>query len=452
MQPDVLIIGGGVSGLAAAVDLTLHHYSVLLLEQKPYCGGRTHSFLDPVTGDEIDNGQHLMMGCYIDTLRYLEIIGATPLIDVQQTLEIHFRSSSENTARLHLPRLPQPWAALFGLFGLNHISWSDRLSVLTIGKELLKSEPDLQASTSGLTVKQWLNKHGQSELIQHHLWDIITVSTLNESTSVASAFLFARILKAIFFGPLSHASMVFPRKGLTTVLVDPAIRFIEQHGGVVRTSTTVSGFRCGYQEIASVTLNDGLMIKPKAIVFAIPFFDIPRSWRDLKDELSSQYSSAEQLTSSPILSIHLWYDREFVHDDVVALVDSPIHWIFNKSRIFGRADCRSSYLSLVVSAADSLMDLSKEELVNLADREMRRFYPDAAPVGLIHTRVIKEKRATLSPTVASDINRPSHTTSLKNVFLAGDWTNTGLPATIEGAIRSGFSCSSLVRSTFNQSR
>ena len=441
-NPDVLIVGGGAAGLAAAVDCSSRGLSVLLVEQKPRLGGRTYSFIHQETGDEVDNGQHLMMGCYHSTLKFLRLINCLDRVSIQKNLSITFRRTNENAATLSAVTAPAPLNVLVGLFRLNSLTISERISLLRIGVALIIKNPDTNKYLRSITVAQWLDDMNQPSANRKYLWNIIAIGALNDSTDKISAALFVKVLKSTFFGKRMNSSIIIPKNGLSSVLVDGAVEYLQERKGEIVLNTSITKIDTRNSSIGNVHLDNGEILSPKAIISAVPYFDIPKLFSNpeqigLKD--------TEEFISSPIISIHLWFDVHFMEEEFVALIDSPIHWVFNKSRIYGKANKGLMYLTLVISGAHELIKRDKEELVQLAHTELKRFYPTASVAAVVHSLVIKEKRATFSPMVGNEQFRPSSVTSIKNLFIAGDWTDTKLPATIEGAMQSGFACSELVK-------
>ncbi|MDD8017177.1 MAG: hydroxysqualene dehydroxylase HpnE [Bacteroidota bacterium] len=441
--PDVLIIGGGVAGLAAAVELTSQKFSVTLVEQKQRCGGRTYSFPHAETGDEVDNGQHLMMGCYHATLRYVKTIGTFSKVKLQDNLSIVFRHQHKPPAELKAVTLPAPFNILFGLLRMKSVSFPNRLALLRVGMNLIFKNPDTDKHLQKISVRQWLDELRQSEENKKYLWDIIAIGALNDSTDRISAALFAKVLKTAFFGSRENSSMMIPQYGLSSVLVNGAVEFIQRNGGKVMLNTGVQSVKNTASKIHAVQLQTGEVLKPKVIISAIPYFDLPKIFMEEQRKYIPELQTLDALTSSPIVTLHLWFDAHFMKEEFVALLDSPLHWVFNKSKMYGKGEEGLMYLSIVISGADELVEKSKEELTDMARGELQRFYPTASVAKIIHSLIIKEKRATFSPKVGVEQFRPSHRISLENFFLAGDWTDTKLPATIEGAIRSGYACATL---------
>ncbi len=461
MKKSILVIGGGIAGLAAAVELAANNLSVLLVEQKQHLGGRAFSFVDKKNGDDVDNGQHLMMGCYHSTLRLLNMIGSLPDVSLQPALRVVFRHPEKGKTELHASSLPVPLHLLSGLLGLKSLSLSDRLSLLRVGAALMKAKPESDERLQRMTVSEWLLSLHQSEANRKYLWDILAIGTLNDAPDRVSASLFVNVLQAAFLGSRSDSAMVIPRKGLSRIFGEPAADFLRSHGCDVRLNTSVERVVIRKNKVSEVKLSTGEVVTPDAVISAVPYFDLPKLFDEPTLRKFPEFNIADRFVSSPIVTIHLWFDMEhgavggndFVPEEFVALLHSPIHWIFNKTKISGGRKNGLSYLSLVISGAEKFLAMKKEEIVALAVAELRRFFPESKNAVVRHSHVIKEKRATFSPRVGTEQFRPSHITSLENFFLAGDWTDTKLPATIEGAVHSGFACAEAVlRNSKHQSR
>jgi squalene-associated FAD-dependent desaturase len=428
-----VIIGGGVAGLSAAVELSSRGKKILLLEQRQYLGGRTYSFRDKTTGDVIDNGQHLLMGCYAETRRYLRQIGSEHLADLQPSLHIDFLHPRLGLSSLHTSRLPVPLHALIGLFGLKSLSFSDRLWLARVGAELLIPESVQRNRLAQLTVDEWLKRLGQSEIARKYLWDIIAIGSLNDNPSVVSALLFYRVLKAAFTGRRDNASLLMPRVGLSELLVQPAEAFILEHSGEIRLGTEVRGLDINGSAEVAVTTNDGERVKTHSVISAVPWFVAQTLLAKTGINISRAFRS------SPIISIYLWLDRVVTDLPLAALLDTRLQWMFNRTLLQGKSnDSRfAQSLCFVISGAEEFVEMSADELVRIAMEDLRALVPQAGDARVLHSVVLKEKRATFSPTPRTERLRPAAQTAMPNVFLAGDWTDIGFPATIEGAIFSG---------------
>ncbi len=444
---DIIIIGGGVSGLSAAVELCALGHKVILLEQRQNCGGRVYSFIDPITGDSVDNGQHLMLGCYHATRRYLRLIGSEHLISLQSTLKIEFLHPSQHPISFKCPTIPAPLHLLFGLLGFNAISFKKRLEMLKVAKELLLTSQSKELKLNQLTVQEWFNKLGQSDISKKYLWDVITIGALNNHPHNVSALMLFRVLRAAFLGQRENSSLFIPRVGLSEIFVDPATQFIKAHGGEIRTGTHVESFSYEGTQVRSVQTTDGKELYAQSFISAVPWFTFENIQPKPKTSPSLRERSRMRFSPSPIISIHLWLDRKVTDLEFAALLETRIQWLFNKSyeaykSISQKVDEKKKkdikqHLSLVISGAQDFVGLTKEQLVSIAMEDLRRVLPLARDAKVIHSLVIKERHATFLPLPGIEESRPDTRTEFKNFFLAGDWTATGYPATIEGAVLSG---------------
>jgi len=449
-SPPVLILGGGFAGLAAAVDLAEAGRRVLLLERRSFLGGRAYSFTDKITGDTVDNGQHLMMGCYHRTLRFLEKIGSLDKLKFQGDPRVDFLHEEANGSVIHAsfkcPPLPAPLHLLGGLARLKTIGWGDRLRALGVGLAVraLNGNRDRLAE---ITVRQWLDSLGQSERIQRRFWNPMALATLNEAPEIASADMFARVIELGFMRTKRDSAMVISRVGLSDLYTQQAKTFIEARGGEVRLNAEVAEIGFEDNRAAGVTLRSGERIEADVVISAVPYFALRRA---LTAEVAgSHFPHLDGFKSAPIVSINLWYDEPVTDLEFAGLLDSPIEWVFNKNAISRsgapeRAGGRRQHLALVISGAHDAATKTKEELVAMADGQAKRFFPAARGQSPFHAFVVREHDATLSHTVGTARLRPSNRTQFDNLLIAGDWTSTGLPATIEGAVQSGQDCARIV--------
>ena len=453
---DAIIIGGGLSGLSAAVELSALGRKVLLLEQHPHCGGRTYSFLDTATGSFVDNGQHLMMGCYRAARRFLRLIGAEHLALLQPALRINFLCPYQDHNNLVCARFPAPFNLLGGLLGFTAIPFKDRLKMLMVAKELMSTSSEKEMELDHLTAEEWLTKLGQSGTSRKYLWDVITIGALNNFPKNVSALMLLRVLRTAFHGKSENASLFIPRVGLSELFVYPAVQFIKTHGGEVRTGIGVESMMLEGTLVRSVRTSEGKELQAKSFISAVPWYSFEeiqsashyRSKRegDQRIVISDNHLKGS-FKSSPIISIHLWLDREITSLDFAALLETRIQWLFNKSKLLNEKRVGTAiqqYLSLVISSAQEFISLNKKQLIEIAMEDLRRVLPQARDAKVIHSLVIKEKRATFIPFPGLEALRPDVRTKLENLFLAGDWTATGYPATIEGAVMSGRRAAELI--------
>ena len=417
MQKKVIVIGGGLSGLTAAAYLTNKKYKVTLLEASPKLGGRAYSFLDKETNTVLDNGQHILMGCYNFTLDFLSLIGATDNFDFQKRLEVKFVKEGFKVIPLKSFSFFYPINLLIGLLRFEAISFSERISLLKVLIKLpfLSSDKFLK-----MNIKQWLETENQSQSVQDAFWRILAVGALNTSIEKASAKIFIDILKQIFLKGNKAATIVLPKYGLSESYCKSAEDYIVQNGGEIILSELVEKIVISEDMVTEIHSSEKVFLDFDYLVSAVPAFSLIRI---LDDETNLQLPDFHY---SPILNIHIWLNKNIIPDGFFGLINSPLHWVFNKG----------SHLNIVISDADELVNKSDEDLIQMVKAEMKKFFL-IDPELITGHKIIKEKRATFIPSNEIIDKRPAQETQIKNLIIAGDWVDTGLPSTIESAVKSG---------------
>jgi zeta-carotene desaturase len=431
---DVLVIGGGFAGLAAGVALAEGGCRVRLLEQKPYLGGRARSFLDLTTGSVVDNGQHIFMGCYHATIRFLSTIGTLDRVRFQERLTVHFLDRNGQLSHLQCPDLPSPWHVLLGVLRSESLTFREKLEVLRLGMALRETN-EAKRGPKGLSVREWLTRLGQSERLQRNFWDLLCIAAMNEDPEIANAALFERVLRLALFTSPADSRLGIARVGLSEVYVDAAADFIRAKGGSVECGRGVSGLLVSEGQCRGVLLSSGEKIEAESVVSAVAWFQLAGLLPGDLLRREPFVAALILLRPAPIISINLWFDRPITDLDFAGLRGATMQWLFNKGKTSEQSD---GYVSLVLSGAYRHIATSKEELLAAALLEFGDFFPEARQARLLHSLVIKERFATFSPTCEAEELRPATRTPIRGLFLAGDWTATGLPATIEGAVQSGY--------------
>lgn len=439
----VIVIGGGFAGLSAATALAEQGAPVTVLEGRQILGGRAYSFVDSQTGDSVDNGQHLFMGCYRDTIKFLRRIGSLERLKFQPSLSVEFAGSGGRRAALKCLSLPAPWHLLSGLLRLKTLTWADRWRLRHIRAALKK--PISVEDLDRLTVDQWLTQCRQSDRAKRHLWDLIAVACLNEESRVASAAPFVTVLRQAFFDDPSASCLAFANVGLSDLYVRDAIAYIQKAGGEVRAKCPVHRVVIRNGEVKGVLLRDGTRLEADVVISAVPAWALLKLLPDEIHEKEAYFQPLKKLAYAPIISIHLWFDQKITDDLFAGLLDTHIQWIFNRSRIHHDAKTKAGYVSLVISGAHDFVEWPDMKILSLALEELRRLFPPAKEAVLLRSLVIREFQATLSPKVGGEALRPGHESPIANFWVAGDWTKTGLPATIESACVSGHACADLVQ-------
>lgn len=439
MSKHVVIVGGGLSGLAAGVELVSRDFGVTILEQKPALGGRAYSFKDSVTGVTIDNGQHVLIAGYERTMHFLETIGTRHLLRIDESPTLQFHHPQKGFQKLQLPLLPVPFNFLAGVLSSSLFSVPDRLRVLRAGFSLRTLDRAREQHLAELTIEEWLRGVSQTDECIHSFWEPLAVSIMNERIQTASALVFVRALRQAFLGGPRHAALAIPSVGLSQLFVDGAKQFITLRGGDIRCNADVVGVVMEDGLVRSVNIRNSVALNGDAVILAVPHHKLLAI---MPDQLKEKYRNVEKIASAPIVSIHLWFEKEFMEHNAVGLIGRRIQWLFNRRMINGEKG-KGAHVSAVISGGYDFVDMSKDELVKMAVDDIRSVYPgvDLKPR---HAVAIREKSATYASSPEVEPLRPASETALPNLFLAGDWTATGYPATIEGAIVSAERAAQLV--------
>lgn len=417
MNKKCIVVGGGFAGLSSAAFLSSNGHNVQLLEASPKLGGRAYSFLDKKTNTMIDNGQHILMGCYKETINFLKLIEADKNLFYQKKLEVNFVKENYQLVPLKSVPLFYPLNLLFGMLNFKAISFCDRLKLLKI---FLKLPFYSSKKLNKLTVYDWLKEEKQTENAMEAFWKILAIGALNTNLKNASAKTFVDILKEIFLNGSFAATILLPKYGLTETYCVPASLFIEKNGGTVNLSSQVTKLLYNDGRIEKVITPEKVYDDFDFVISAIPHFALEKIIADESIIINPE------LNYSSILNIHIWLKENYLSKSFYGLIGSPVHWIFNKG----------TYLNLVISDADHLINNNDEELYELVCCELRKFVNLDEDL-ITAYKVIKEKRATFISSNEIMNKRPLQQTRIKNLILAGDWVDTGLPSTIESAVKSG---------------
>jgi squalene-associated FAD-dependent desaturase len=420
-----IVIGGGLAGLSAAVFLSDLGFHIELIEASPKLGGRTYSLRDKATDDEIDNGQHIMMGCYKDTLKFIKLINAGDNFIFQKKLKVNFIKENFRLYPLESVTSVYPFNLLIALLKYKAVSFKDRLSLLNFFIKILLIPGD---RLNNITIKEWLIRENQNEALIKSFWEILGVGTLNTSIEKASAKIFSDILKKMFFSGNKSSTIILPRFGLSETFCKNSQKFVEEKGGRISVLESVTGLKISDEKIVSVKTNRREIADFNYVVSAVPYYN-------LKNILGKDLNilTRQEFQYSTIIAIHIWLSENNLKEEFYGLINSPVHWVFN----------HKSHLTLVISDANELAEIPKEKLFETALEELDK-YLLLSKSRITAYKVIKEKRATFIPSNNILKNRPDAGTILNNFFLAGDWVNTGLPSTIESAVRSGRMVSEMI--------
>jgi squalene-associated FAD-dependent desaturase len=435
---DVIVIGAGFAGLSAAVRCAQRGARVLVLEARARLGGRATAFPDRETGELVDNGQHVLLGCYTETLAFLRDIGASDHVSVQPQLRVTMIDRHGIRSRLTCPTfLPPPLHLLAGVFEWEALDWRDRVSAIGMATPIKLARRELQpgakrkAASTGETVESFLIRNGQTGRIREMLWNPLALAALNQQPDRASAPTFARVLGEMFGDDPKAAAIVLPTKPLHLMYAEPARRYIENHGGTVSTGSPAK-LQLESDATFGVTA-DGHRWSAKHVISAVPWVAFADLFEIVPAPLTDVVDRARKMDSCPIVTVNLWFNRRIIDEPFIGLPGRVMQWVFDKRLVFGDD---ASYLSLVSSGADSIVSRTNDELIQLAHQELYEAMPDVRTAQLLRATVVREPRATFSLAPGQPA-RPSTDTGVRGFSLAGDWIDTALPATIESAVRSG---------------
>lgn len=441
---DAIVIGAGCAGLSAATALVESGARVLVLEARPGLGGRASAFRDPDTGERVDNGQHILMGCYGETLAFLRRIGTADRVRWQSGLKVSMIDRAGHHSVLALPALPSPLHVLAGVLAWDALSWSERWSVLRIGTTIGPSASAastfaeatadgslLRRDKLGISVRAWLESNGQAPRLCELFWEPLALAALNQSVDQADASHFIGVLERVFGPDPAAAALVLPAVPLDELYAEPARAWLEARGSEVRVNSPAKVVIDG-DRVRGVGVREEAIDAP-VVIATVPWhafhalFDAPPA------SLQRTIANATMLASLPIVTVNLWFDRAVMQEPLVGLPGRNFQWAFDRRALVGG---ELSHLSLISSGAEAIVSLSNDALIGMATTEVSEAIPAARTATLRKSLAVREKRSTFS--LAADAPpRPETRTPIDGLFLAGDWIETGLPATIESAVMSG---------------
>jgi squalene-associated FAD-dependent desaturase len=422
----VLILGGGLAGLAAAVALAPHGLRITLLESKPRLGGRASSFADPATGEWIDLCQHVTMGCCTNFDHFCQTLGLRQFLTPQPAL--YFMTPDRRVSRLPADGLPAPFHLARGFLRMHTLSLAEKCRVL-YGLHCLKrpraDDPPFAA---------WLADHRQTPSTIERFWSVVLTSALNETPDRVGLRYARKVFVDAFLAHRRGFEVQLPNVPLGRLYGPELHDWLCAKGVEVVTSTPVRRLVFQDGRAAGAQLRSEATLAADWIVSGLPF-------ERLLDVLPAEvvdrepvFANLRNLTHSPITSVHAWFDRAATELPHVVLVDCLGQWVFNR----GLVSPGEYYLQVVVSAARPLRDLGREETERRVIAELRGLFPPLQGAKLRRVKVITDQFATFSATPGVDRYRPPQQSPVPNLLLAGDWTATGWPATMEGAVRSGY--------------
>jgi zeta-carotene desaturase len=430
-HPSVGIVGGGLAGLAAACALAESGWDVTLFERKPFLGGRASSYQHPGTNEVVDNCQHVLLGCCTNLLDFYRRLGVENKIRWYK--RITFIEPGGRASCIEPSGLPAPLHSTISFLQFKLLGLGDKLAIARTLLGLVAGVPE----GSSEDFLAWLRRKGQTQKAIDHFWAPVLISSLNEELDKTSVKYACMVFRDAFLKSAEAGRMGVPTVPLSE-LYGVAERYITARGGRVLLRSTVEQIVCGDGGV-TVRASEGEFNFDYAIS-AVPFHHLGRILPPSaeSDELQKKVS---HLQTVPITGIHLWFDREITPLEHASLLDRNIQWMFQKSKILESKQLESgvgSYLELVVSSSKNLLEMGRAEIIELALKELAEFFPSVREARLVKATVIKEVHATFAPAPLSEEFRLTPPSPWPRLFLSGDWTATGWPSTMEGAVRSGY--------------
>ena len=439
-QREVVVVGAGVAGLAAANALASAGERVTVLERRPYVGGRAYSYLHPAL-DEVVDSQHVLVGCCNNLIEFCDAAGLAEKIrwyDRQTYLEPAGAGRRVRASTIELSSLPAPMQYAGSFLKASMLGVGDKLGIARGLMELMDGTP----GSDDESVAQWYGRTGQTERAIRHFWEPLILATLNDGAENCSMKYAGKVFYELFLKTATGGRLGIPTVPLSEFYAAGA-DLVRAKGGRVELRASVEQLTQLADGRWKIGYGDTTLIADD-VVLALPFEQTQKlvsgmSVQDARGEevRAELLGKMERFTHSPLISILLWFDRQITDLDHAWLLNSTIQWFFHKSRIRGYGPERGSYVELVIAGSRTELTMTREQILGPALVELKRFFPEVGRARLLKSGILKEARATFSVVPGLDVYRPGQRTELPGLFLAGDWTATEWPSTMEGAVRSG---------------
>lgn len=435
----IVVTGGGLAGIAAACDLAAAGLPVTLIEARPFLGGKTWSFRDDHTGMIVDNGQHVFLGCCTAYLQFLDRLGVEQHTRLQARLRVPILDGKHRPAALketHLS-LPAPLHLLPSFLRLPMLSWQEKLRAGSTLLAIKRAGQRGRITYDTMSFADWLRARGESQRAITYLWNLITLATINEDCERASAGLALMVFQEGLLRRADGGRIGCATVGLSELICQAATRYLLARGSSIQLGCRAATLEIKDEQLTGVRLVDGELIPASQVIVALPHYLLagllPQAYRGYPF-----FARATRLDTSPIVGVNLWLDRQVMREPLAAVVGKrDTYWVFDKGALLGEKLAGGQYLTISISGAHRYLDQSRERIISQVHEELEAVFPALREAQITHALVIKERQATFSAAPGSLANRLPTQTPLPGLYLAGAWTDTGWPATMEGAIRSG---------------
>jgi zeta-carotene desaturase len=440
----VIVIGGGLAGLAASVALAEAGWRVRLFEQRPFLGGRAASYVLP-DGEHVDNCQHVTFGCCTNLEDFYRRVGAAGKIKFFDRMLL--LDPQGRRGEMHAGILPAPFHMTGSFLTFSPLALKDKISIARAFYSILRSggHPADVDEPGGISMLEWLTRHKQTPAAISRFWRVVLVSALSEELDRIDARYGIDVFWKAVLSNKTGYRMGVPAVALGD-LYEGCRAAIEQKGGEVVFRSPLRGLRIEDTKLIAALFDGGREQSADAYVLALPHLVLSELLPESVKRTDTALGNLDRIIDAPITGVHFWFDRQVMTEPFISLLDTTTQWIFNKTALYagsngagaaGGSD-KGQYLQLVISASYELLQKPRQEIIDLCLKEVRHALPAAREANLLKATVIKEAAATFSPQPGVDRWRPIQETGIGGLYLAGDWTATGWPATMEGAVRSGY--------------
>ena len=449
----MLVIGGGLSGLASAVALAEAGLTVRLLEKRPHLGGRATSYTLP-DGSEVDNCQHVTLGCCTNLADFYRRAGASDKIRFYDRLYFADRRGRRST--IEASRLPPPFHMAPSFLKFASLSFADKRAIANVLLAIARAGGEPR-DVESISMLEWLHRMKQPPGAIERFWRVVLVSALDEELSRTEARYGIQVLWKGFLASRGGYRIGIPTVALAA-LYEGCRDAILKRGGSVRLRSGVREIRMQGGQFTTAVLDDGTDVTADACVVAVAHTGLPGLLPKELIDPGGPLQGLSHIRTSPITGVHFWFDRSVMEAPFLALLEHKTQWVFNKSLLHGEngnqatKESKGQYLQLVISASYDMVPLSRQEIIDLCRAELADVLPATREAKLEKATVIKEVAATFSPEPGVDRFRPGQEFGAKRLFLAGDWTRTGWPSTMEGAVRSGYLAAEAALNSFGCSQ
>ncbi|HTQ60304.1 MAG TPA: hydroxysqualene dehydroxylase HpnE [Candidatus Solibacter sp.] len=453
----MIVIGGGLAGLSASVALAEAGWRVRLFEQRPFLGGRAASYVLP-DGEHVDNCQHVTFGCCTNLEDFYRRVGAGNKIKFFDRLIL--LDPQGRRGEMHAGVLPAPFHMTGSFLAFSPLAFKDKLCIARAFYAILQSggHPSDLDSPARISMLEWLQRRKQTPAAISRFWRVVLVSALSEELDRIDASYGIDVFWKAVLSNKNGYRMGVPSVALGD-LYDGCRLAIEKKGGEVTFRSPLRGLRIENGKLIAVLFDEGRQESANAYVLALPHLVLSELLPESIKQTDTALGNLDKITVAPITGVHLWFDRHVMTEPFLSLLDTTTQWIFNKSALYATSNGaaagspdKGQYLQLVISASYDLLQKPRQEIIDLCLAEVRHALPAARAANLLKATVIKEAAATFSPQPGVDRWRPMQQTSIAGLFLAGDWTATGWPATMEGAVRSGYLAAEAVLRSAGESK